>query len=178
MRYPQGGGLTAERQRFRERVRRVAGERFARGDKTAVIARDLRVSERSVERWRRAWRDGGLAALASKGPAKLPRLSDSQFAVLEQELALGPAAHGWEDQRWTVARIKEVIARKFQVTCSMAAVWRLMHRHGWSWQCPARRALERDEDAVELWKKEVWPQVEAPRRRSEPGSSSRTKPGS
>ncbi|MEU1408243.1 winged helix-turn-helix domain-containing protein [Streptomyces sp. NPDC005728] len=22
----------------------------------------------------------------------------------------------------------------------MAAVWRLLHRHGWSWQCPARRA--------------------------------------
>ncbi|WP_391858353.1 helix-turn-helix domain-containing protein [Streptomyces silvisoli] len=57
-------------------------------------------------------------------------------------------------------------------------MWRLLHRHGWSWQAPARRALERDETAVALWKKDVWPQVEAPRRRSEPGSSSRTKPGS
>ncbi|WOX12667.1 winged helix-turn-helix domain-containing protein [Streptomyces sp. N50] len=26
-------------------------------------------------------------------------------------------------------------------------------RHGWSWQQPARRAIERDDDAVELWKK-------------------------
>ncbi|MFF7888649.1 winged helix-turn-helix domain-containing protein [Streptomyces sp. NPDC007896] len=34
-----------------------------------------------------------------------------------------------------------------------------MHRHGWSWQCPARRALERDEGAVGLWKKDVWQQV-------------------
>ncbi|MFG2024258.1 winged helix-turn-helix domain-containing protein [Streptomyces sp. NPDC048825] len=38
-----------------------------------------------------------------------------------------------------------VIAFKFQVDCSMAAVWRLLHRHGWSWQSPARRAVERDE---------------------------------
>ncbi|MET9460893.1 helix-turn-helix domain-containing protein [Streptomyces canus] len=58
------------------------------------IARDVRVSERSVERWRRAWREGGMDALATAGPPKLPRLSDGQFAELEKELALGPAVHG------------------------------------------------------------------------------------
>ncbi|MFG2639218.1 winged helix-turn-helix domain-containing protein [Streptomyces sp. NPDC048362] len=36
---------------------------------------------------------------------------------------------------------------------------RQLRRHGWSWQAPARRALERDEHAVELWTKEVWPRV-------------------
>ncbi|WTF11365.1 winged helix-turn-helix domain-containing protein [Streptomyces sp. NBC_01613] len=36
-----------------------------------------------------------------------------------------------------------MIAVRFQIDCSMAAVWRLLHRHGWSWQSPARRALER-----------------------------------
>ncbi|MDN3028358.1 winged helix-turn-helix domain-containing protein [Streptomyces sp. S.PB5] len=160
MRYAQGGGLTAERREFRERIRYEAGERFTRDERTAVIARDLRVSERSVERWRRAWREGGMDALASTGPAKLPRLSDGQFTESERELALGPAEHGWEDQRWTVARIRAVIAVRLEIGCSMAAVWRLLHRHGWSWQSPARRALERDEHAVELWKKDVWPQVE------------------
>ena len=114
MRYAQGGGLTAERRRFRERIRYEAAERFARGERTAVIAKDLRVSERSVERWRRAWREGGTVALASAGPPKLPKLSDGQVAVLEQELAPGPAMHGWEDQRWTLARIRELIARKFR----------------------------------------------------------------
>ncbi|MET7694258.1 helix-turn-helix domain-containing protein, partial [Streptomyces sp. NPDC005483] len=90
MRYAQGGGLTAER-RLRERIRYEAGERFGRGERNAPIAKDLRVSERSVERWRRAWREGGTAALASTGPPKLPKLSDGQFAELEQELSLGPA---------------------------------------------------------------------------------------
>jgi hypothetical protein len=27
-------------------------------------------------------------------------------------------------------------------------------RHGWWWQQPARRAIERDDAAVEVWKKE------------------------
>ncbi|MFE9139576.1 winged helix-turn-helix domain-containing protein [Streptomyces sp. NPDC007355] len=57
-------------------------------------------------------------------------------------------------------------------------VWRLLKRHGWPWQAPVRRALERDEQAVELWKKEVWPQGNALRRPAEPGSSSRTRPAS
>jgi putative transposase len=162
----------------REGIRLEAGQRFARGDRTSDIAKDLRVSERSVEQWRRDWREGGTEGLKSKGPAKLPKLSDERFALLEKELAKGPAAHGWEDQRWTLERVRMLIGRQFKVSCSIAGVWRLLHRHGWSWQSPARRALERDEHAVELWKKDVWPQVEAPRRRSMPGSSSKTRPGS
>ncbi|MGW2898759.1 helix-turn-helix domain-containing protein, partial [Streptomyces sp. NPDC001212] len=65
MRYAQGGGLTAERRAFRERIRLEAAEQFVAGVKTAVVAKELRVSERSVERWRRAWREGGAQALRS-----------------------------------------------------------------------------------------------------------------
>ncbi|MEV5646402.1 helix-turn-helix domain-containing protein [Streptomyces flaveolus] len=62
MRYTQGGGLTAERRRDREEIRLRAAQRFARGEAMAVIMADLRVSERSVERWRRARREGGAPA--------------------------------------------------------------------------------------------------------------------
>lgn len=129
-----------------------------------MIAKDLRVSMRSVERWRRAWREGGTEALRSAGPANVPTVTDGQFAVLEEELVKGPAAHGFEDERWTLARVQTVIRRRLRVSLSVATVWRMLKRHGWSWQAPARRALERDEHAVELWKKEVWPRVKASRR--------------
>ncbi|MER5348290.1 winged helix-turn-helix domain-containing protein [Streptomyces mirabilis] len=98
--------------------------------------------------------------LPPRARPRLPKLTDDQFAELEKQLALGPAGRGREDQRWTLARIRVLIAFTFRIDCSSAGVWRLMHRHGWSWQSPARRALERDEHAVELWKKEVWPQAE------------------
>ncbi|WP_455908358.1 IS630 family transposase [Streptomyces goshikiensis] len=150
MRYPEGGGLTAERRAFREGIRLQAGKRFAAGEKTAVIAKDLRVSVRSVERWRRAWREGGMEALRSAGPANSPTVTDAQFAVLEEELGKGPTAHGFDDQRWTLARVQTVIRRRLRLRLSVATVWRLLKRHGWSWQAPARRALERDEHAVEL----------------------------
>lgn len=128
--------------------------------------------------WRRAWREGGMEALRSAGPANSPTVTDTQFAVLEEELGKGPSGHGFDDQRWTLARVQTVIRRRLRLSLSVATVWRLLRRHGWSWQAPARRALERDEHAVELWKKEVWPQVKASRRRVGAGSSSRTRPDS
>jgi transposase len=178
MRYPQGGGLAAERQRFREEFRLQAAERFARGEASSVIAKDLRVSVRSVQRWRRTWDEGGPWALRSQGPASFPRLSEKQFAQWEAELAKGPAAHGWEDQRWTLARVKTVISRRFHLTCTIQGVRKLLVRNGWSCQVPTRRAVERDDDAVAGWVKEVWHCAEDSRRLVEPGSSSRTKPDS
>ena len=90
----------------------------------------------------------------------LPKLSPEQFQVLEDELHKGPAAHGWVDQRWTLARIKTLIGRRFHKSYTIRGVWGLMRRNGWSWQAPARRAVERDKAAIELWKKEMWPAVE------------------
>ncbi|MFJ9448585.1 winged helix-turn-helix domain-containing protein [Kitasatospora sp. NPDC101235] len=181
MRYESGcdtrrGGFTAQQRR--ERVRLEAAERFERGDGNRAIAADLPVTVRSVERWRQAWRQGGSSGLESKGPQSLPRLSERQFGQLEGELEKGPLAHGWEDQRWTLARIKTLIGRRFHVSYTVQGVWKPMRRNGRSCQQPVRRAIERDDGAVEMWKKQVWPQVRAQWRRSEPGWCSRTRPGS
>lgn len=178
MRYAQGGGLTGERRAFREKLRMEAAERFRQDEENADIAHGLRVSVRSVQRWRNAWSQGGPRALASKGPASLPLLSDELFVVLERELLKGPVVHGWPDQTWTLSRIKTLIGRRFHKSYTVQGVAALLRRHGWTCQVPARRAIERDEVAVAGWRKETWPQVEGPWRRSTRGSSSRTKPDS
>jgi transposase len=170
--------LTDVERAARERVRLRAVEGFEAGCKNADIAVELRVSLRSVERWRLAWRERGQAGVASKGSPGRPRLSDTQITRLEEALRRGPLAHGWADQRWTLARVRTLIGRLFHVSYTVEGTWVLLRRHGWSWQQPARRAIERDEQAIELWKKEVWPRVKAPRRLATPGSSSKTKPGS
>ncbi|MEU8546245.1 winged helix-turn-helix domain-containing protein [Streptomyces roseoverticillatus] len=178
MRYPQGGGLTDERRQFRERVRLEAAGMFADGRSNGLVAKRLRVSVRSVQRWRRAYEAGGEAALRSIGSAGRPKLSDELFAVLEAELDKGPVVHGWPDQTCTLARIKTLIGRRFHKSFMLSGIAQMLRRHGWSHQVSARRALERDEDAISGWVKETWPQVEAPRRRSGPGSSLRTRPAS
>jgi transposase len=116
--------------------------------------------------------------LASKGQAARCRLDDGQLAELERVLDAGPLAAGWEDQRWTLARIRGLIARKSGVQYTIPGTWYLLRRQGWSCQLGARHAIERDDGAIEVWKKETWPRVKEPRRPSAPGSSSRTRPAS
>lgn len=75
--------------------------------------------------------------------------------------------------------MKTVIGRRFHLSSyTVQGVRKLLVRNGWSCQVPARRAMERDDDAVAGWVKEVWPRAEGWRRPVEPGWSSRTKPAS
>jgi transposase len=165
MRYGQRGGYTSAEQERRERLRLGAGERFEDGDSTRDIARELRVSERSVGRWRAAWLAGGIEALRSRGPVSREKLSGAQWARLEAELLRGPLAHGFaDDQRWTLGRVKTLIGRLFHIGYTIEGIGKLLHRHGWSVQVPLQRAVERDEAAITTWKKEVWPVVKPPRR--------------
>lgn len=92
MRYAQGDGLTDAERSTRERLRLQAVERFESGEKKSEVAAVLRVSVRSVERWRRAWRECGEAGVLSKGSPGQPRLNEVQMNWLERELERGPLA--------------------------------------------------------------------------------------
>nr|WP_170231480.1 winged helix-turn-helix domain-containing protein [Pseudonocardia kunmingensis] len=154
MRYADGGGLTAEERARREQVRFAAADRFAAGAGDGRVAREFRVSRMSANRWRRAFEAGGRDALVSKGAGgAVCKLDAVQVARLESVLADGPAAYGWaEDQCWTLARIAELIAKQFGVVYTLGGVDYLLHRLGWSWQAPARRAAERDEAGIAAWR--------------------------
>jgi transposase len=119
MRYAQGGGLTAEEQERREQVRLRAVGMFEKRLPTAQIAAELRVTPRSVCRWRRAWLAGGPAGVTSR-PAAQCRLNGTQLAWLEDKLRAGPLAAGYRDQRWTLARIRDLITAEYGVGYTLA----------------------------------------------------------
>jgi len=175
MRYPDGGGLDAAERARRERVRLAAAEMIEAGASDREIARRFRVSRMSVNRWRRALAAGGKAALASKGAGGARcKLTPAQVAELEAVLDAGPAAAGYADQCWTLARIADQVWRRFGVEYTLAGMDVLLHRIGWTVQVPARRAAERDEEKIAAWREETWPVVKGRRRTWAPGWSSRT----
>jgi transposase len=64
------------------------------------VARRLRVSRMSANRWRRALAAGGRTALASKGAAGAKcKLSAAQLRELEAVLDAGPATAGWDEDQ-------------------------------------------------------------------------------
>ncbi|MFE2971570.1 winged helix-turn-helix domain-containing protein, partial [Streptomyces sp. NPDC059340] len=127
----------------------------------------------SANRWRRALTSGGRQALVSKGPGGARcKLDEGQLRVLGAVLDAGPAAAGWSDQCWTLARIAEVVRRRFGVEYTLAGLDLLLHRIGWSVQVPSRKATERDEAKIAAWKDEQWPVIKRRRRTWAPGSAS------
>jgi len=104
-------------------------------------------------------------ALRAAGRAgRLPRLDADQLARVERALLQGPTANGFPTELWTLPRVAAVIEAVTGVAYHPGHVWRILRqRLGWSRQRPARRATERDDDAIEQWVKQRWPNVKKAR---------------
>ena len=162
-----------------ERRRRRAGKMFDAGKSQADVVREFEVSRQSASRWHAEWVGGGTPALRGAGRAgRLPRLNERDLTRVERELVKGPLASGYPSDLWTLVRVGEVIERVTGVSYHPGHVWRILTRLGWSRQRPARRALERDDAAIEHWAKVEWTRVKKTPDGERPGSSSRTRAGS
>src|SRR5258708_2779425 len=103
-------------------------------------------------------------------------LSRQRGPGMELGLGKGPLAKGCAaGQRWTLGGIKTLIGRLFHVGYTVEGTWKLMRRHGWSCQVPARQAMERDDEAVAGWEAQVWPGIKTPRPTRAASSGSRTR---
>ena len=144
-----------------EERRMRAVELFEQGVIPAQIARRLGVGHQTVSDWRTVWRRAGRDGLRAAGRAgRLPKLSRDQLVHVEVALANGAEANGYPNDLWTLARVAEVIEHVSGVAYHPHHVWRILREQlGWSWQRPARRAVERNDEAIEHWVKKRWPQL-------------------
>jgi len=143
------------------------------------VGRRIHCAASSVMRWFHAWRRGGPEALkVGASPGRPPKLRPAQRRRLVKLLLRGPLAHGYRTNLWTTARIAEVIERELGVHYHPDHVGRLMHRLGWTHQKPEARAVERDQEAIDRWKRKDWPRVKKTLRGWVPTWSSPTSPDS
>lgn len=162
-----------------EKRRRRAAQMFKKGATQADVARELSVSRQSVSRWYQDWLAGGAKGLRGAGRAgRLPRLDKSQLKKVDRELKKGPLAHGFPTDMWTLARVGTVIEAVTGVAYHPGHVWKLLRELGWTLQRPARRAVERNDEAVARWVAKDWPRVKKTPADGAPSSSSKTSRGS
>jgi transposase len=144
-----------------EQRRMHAAELFEAGLIPAEIARRVGVRHQIVSQWRKAWRQGGRDALRSGGPVgRKSRLTPEQLQVVTSALVAGAVAFGYSTDVWTLPRVAEVIQRVTGVSYHPRYVWYLLRQQlQWTWQRPARRAIERDDNAIHDWVQQQWPHL-------------------
>jgi transposase len=127
----------------------------------AQIARELGVCHQTVSDWHELYRSKGRQALVGAGRAgRLPKIDQSQLEAIETELVKGARAHGYANDLWTLKRVAALIEQVTGVSYHPNHVWRILHdKLAWSCQRPARRAVERNDDAVAHWVKNTWPAI-------------------
>jgi transposase len=140
----------------KRRVR--AGRLLLNGKRPPEVARIVGAPRQTVYRWREVLAVGGIDALRDMSKGGRPaRLGAAELSRLYVALLEGAPAHGFATPLWTLKRVRLWIEREFGVRYSEVHVWRLLGQLGFSNQKPDRRALERDDAAIEHWRKRTWP---------------------
>lgn len=147
-------------QNAREFKRFRAVELYEQGWRAIRIAEALGVTCGAVSQWLKLYREEGIEALRYKKVSKKPaRLSQEQKEQLIAMLSQGAEALGFDGQVWTQARVGALIAWKFGVTYHLNHVGKILKACGWTWQKPALRASQRNEDTIRQWCDQRWPEI-------------------
>ena len=148
-----------------EARRRRAAELLDAGKTPTEVSQILGVARQTVQRWKKAVREGGKRALKSV-PQHVPscRLVPDQQRELQKIITAGAMASGYSTDLWTTARITEVIWKKFRIRYNHDHVGRMLHDLGYSCQKPAKQAKEHDDRLARQWRKREWPRIKKGRR--------------
>ena len=140
----------------RRRVR--AGRMLLAGKTPAQAAQAVGVARQTAYAWKAVLDEGGIDALRAMPSRGRPaRLGAEQLQALGRMLLDKPTDHGFGTELWTLKRIGVLVERQYGVKFGQTQIWRILGGLGFSVQKPERRAIERDEDAVQSWKRKTWP---------------------
>lgn len=132
---------------------------FRLGSSERHIARKFGVSSIAVHQWKVAWKKKGVLGLKAGHyghPSKLPLPKEK---MVKKKILEGAEAHGFSGDFWTLSRITSAMQKWTGVGYRDRSVWHVLKRLGFSCQKPVKRAVERDEKAIQTWTGEIWPQI-------------------
>ena len=119
---------------------------------TRDLAHQFGVAEVTIRAWRARLRRNGEEALrASRATGRPEKLTAAQQDEICQLLDGDPRAHGFDTSGWTTPKIRQVIGMTYSIWLDRAHLSRKLKRWGFSYQRPALRAVERNEDDIATW---------------------------
>jgi transposase len=155
-----------------EHQRKLAvGRVLEGGEKPSEVMKSMGLCRTSIYKWLRKARKGGIEALeasVSKGPA--PRLSAKQKQQIRRWIVgKDPRQYGFDFGLWTRRLVGALVEERFGIRLGLTCIGKVLAELDITPQKPLRRAYERDEAAVERWRREDYPRLKrrARRRRAE-----------
>lgn len=142
-----------------EEMRMLAIQRMEEGERPADVAASFGFHRGWAYKCRAIARRKGVEGLrSSKGSGRPRRLTPEQ----EQQVFVwvngkNPQQYGFDFGLWTRQVVRELVARDFGMTLSLASIGAILARVGLTPQKPLQHAYQRDQQAVDLWVKERYP---------------------
>ena len=135
------------------------------GHSALWVSRKIGCARSAVYAWQETFQEQGAVGLKAKPASGRPiRLTPQQRKQLARILLSGATKCGYPSEMWTARRVAEVTERRFGVQYHPNHMWRFLRSLGWSCQKPIKRATERDEAAIEHWKRRTWPHIKKRRK--------------
>ena len=136
------------------------------GNAQLAIAAALGVHKNTVHRWLKGWRVAGAAALKAKKRGRrheAKRLLDaSQAAEIRQLMTEHcPDQLDLPFALWGREAVRELARARFSVRLALRTVSDYLRRWRFTPQRPIRRALERQDAAIQAWLAEHYPKIAA-----------------
>jgi len=136
------------------------------GNAQLAIAAALGVHKNTVYRWLKGWRVAGATALRAKKRGRrlqAKRLLNADQAAEAQRLMTGHCPDQLElpFALWGREAVRELVRARFGMTLALRTVSDYLRRWGFTPQRPVKRALERQDAAVQAWLAEHYPKITA-----------------
>ncbi len=155
--------------------RLLAWRMYGQGYPQKDMAQTLQVTQGAISQWVKRGKEKGAQSLCKRKASGPPsRLTQEQFRNLPDLLQQGAEAYGFWGAVWTRERVAKVIAQELGVVYSHAHISKILKKIGGTQQKPARRALQRQEEAIARWKHQTLPALKKGRsEKAEPGCMER-----
>lgn len=144
-----------------EEIRIRAVQLVQEGESPEKVIKTLGFARASIYNWLARYRAGGLHNLKTGRRTGRPqKLSASHLSWIYRAVVdKDPLQMKFSFALWTRAMVAVLIRQQFGIRFSDASVGRLLRQLGLSCQKPLFRAYQQNPDAVEQWKKTVFPQI-------------------
>ena len=145
-----------------EQLRINSVMRVEAGESPEIVIKSIGFERTCIYKWIAIYRYGGLDALKSrKATGRKPILSGEQlmklFSIVKNET---PEQYEFPFALWTVAIIRDVIKRVFNISMSEVSVWRTLKKLGLTPQRPLHRAWQQKKEDVQQFIANDYPKLQ------------------